>query len=122
MQEFMRITLSIELFALCIAGSAWFIGTELNIIAIRDRSLDLEQLENDYNATAQDYETNPFNIALIFGDFGRAITQFMAAVASGDMQDLISLWGLGGTFLFIIIVILGFCVVCTLIYLVSGRG
>jgi hypothetical protein len=122
MQEFMRITLSIELFALCLAGGMWFFGSELGIIAIQDRSLDLETLEHNYNTTAHDYQTSPFNITLIFGDFGRAITNFMSAVASNDIQNLIQRWGLAQSFLFIVIVILGFCVVCTLIYLVSGRG
>lgn len=122
MQEMMRIVISLELFALCVAAAFWFFGTELGIIAIRDRSLDLEALQENYNATAQTYQTDPFNIALVFGDFGRAITQFMQAVATGELQELAQRWGFVQIFLFGFLTVIGLLVIMTLIYLVSGRG
>lgn len=122
MQQFMAMVLGLEFFILCIAGSFWFFGTELGIIAIKDRSLDLEEIEAQYDTTAQGYETSPFNAVFVFGDFGRAITEFMATLVSGDTPELMARFGFAQSFIFIIILLTAFAVICTLIYMISGRG
>jgi hypothetical protein len=73
-------------------------------------------------ATAQEYRTNPFNIAFIFGDFGRAVTEFMKVVTSGYVFDMMGLFGFPQSFITGVQVVFSLGVIMTLIYLISGRG
>jgi len=122
MQQFMATVLWSEFFIMCIAVAFWVFGTELGLTQIQARSVDLEAIEQRYNSTAQGYETSPFNAAFIFGDFGRAITEFMTSIFHGNLGVMIAKFGFAASFTLGIIVLDGLAAVCTLIYLVSGRG
>jgi len=122
MQQFMSIVLSLEFFILCISGSFWFFGHELGITAISQRSLDIEAKAQSYNDTSQSYETTGFNVALIFGDWGRSITEFFNAIQAGDPVAMMQLFGFPGSFIQWIIAIDGLAIILTVIYLFSGRG
>lgn len=122
MREFMYMVLSAQLFVICISGGMWFFGSELGITAIADRSLDMDALTNSFNATAQDYQTDPFNAIFIFGDFGRAITEFLNIVSGGYIFSMMGLFGFAQSFITGVQVAFGLGVIMTLVYLISGRG
>jgi len=122
MQELMRIVLSIEMFIMCISCGMWFFGEQLNMTTIKNMSLPLETLASNFNATVLGYETNPYNPAFIFGDFGRAITQFMQIVSGNYVFNIMGLFGMPISFIVGVSVIYFFAVLGTLIYLISGRG
>lgn len=122
MQQFMAMVLSIQIFVISVSAAFYFFGTELGISALTDRSLDLTHLQTTLNSTAQSYQTNPFNAALIFGDFGRGITNFMNIISGGYLFTLMAKFGMAQSFIYGVQIIFGIGVVMTLIYLVSGRG
>lgn len=122
MREFMYMILSAQLFVICISAAMWFFGQELGIPDVEDRSLNMEGLEDSFNATAQTYRTGGFDPIFIFGDFQKAITQFLDIVSGGYVFDMMALFGFAQSFVVGIQVIFGLGVIATLIYLISGRG
>lgn len=122
MREFMLMVLSAQLFVMCISGAMWFFGTELGVSAISDRSLGVDLPEAEFNATAQSYATNPFNIVFVFGDFTAALTQFFNVVSGGYVFTMMSLFGFAQSFITGMQVIFSLGVVLSASYILSGRG
>lgn len=122
MQQLMAMVLSLELFVMCISTGFWFFGEQLNMSTIKHYSLNITTLNRSFNATVLGYETNPYNPAFIFGDFGRGITQFMQIVTGNYFFGIMGLFGFPESFIIAVSVIYFFAVIGTLIYLISGRG
>lgn len=132
MQQFMSMVLSIEIFIMCVSGSFYFIGAELGLTAIQRLGQptndatpadSLQNLNSTFRATASTYQTKPFDALLIFGDFSRAITNFMNIISGGYLFNVMQHLGIfPASFTIIIQVVFGLSVIMTLIYLVSGRG
>lgn len=122
MREFMAMVLSAQLFVVCISSGMWFFGSELGIPGIADRSLNMDTLESDFNATAVSYETDPFNALFIFGDFVTGVNQFFHVVSGGYVFSMMSLFGFAQSFITGIQVAFGLGVILSAAYIISGRG
>ena len=122
MRDLMQITLAVSLFGLIMNGSFYFVGTALGVPAIVGYSSDLQAIENNLDTQAQSFNnTGGFNPALIFGDFGKAITVFMNLISGHYFLIVLTSFGFAESFVFMLQVVFGFLTVASLIYLVSGR-
>lgn len=122
-QELARSVVWIYVFVLCLSVGLWWLGNQFSIPAIADKSLPLEQLAESYNTTSQTYAGGAgFNPSFIFGDFPKAITEFMSIVTGGYLYKIMLLFGFPGDLVTGMQALTGFMVIGSLIYLVSGRG
>ena len=122
-QELARSVIWIYVFVLCLSVGLWWFGNQFNIPAIADKSLPLDELADDYNATSQTYAGGAgFNPAFIFGDFPKAITDFMSIIFGGYLYKTLLLFGFPGDLVTGLTALTGFLVVGSLVYLVSGRS
>src|SRR6185503_16222728 len=117
-----RTILWVYVFILCLSAGLWFFGEQLAIPAIADKSLPLDELADGYNSTVLGYEGGAgFNPVFLFGDYGKSITEFLNIIFGGYLYKMLLLFGFAQSFITGMVVITGFLVVGTLIYLVSGR-
>jgi hypothetical protein len=124
--------ISVYLFFLCVSAGFWYFGVELQRAGVFtegnnpaiDRSLNFTTLNNNFNSTAEGYEGGAgFNPAFIFGDFGKAITEFMNVVTGGYAVQMLGKLGFPESMQTIVqTIVVGFGSIGALIYLISGRG
>lgn len=117
--------LSAQVFVICISAGMYFFGTELGISKITDYSLNMAALNDTFKRQAEEYDQSDegggFNIIFVFGDFTKAITQFMQIVTGHYVFNMMEKFGFAQSFVVGTQVIFGLGVVGSLIYLISGR-
>lgn len=122
MRDIYQIVIAFYLFMLCINLGFYFVGGALGIPGISSYSTNFNTLNSTYNSQAQSYaQGGGFNTALIFGDFGKGITDFMSIISGKYVLDTMTNIGMPDSLVLPMQVIVGFMAVVSLIYLVSGR-
>lgn len=123
--------MGVYFFFLCVSAGFWYYGKELenagilnsNNNPILNQSLNLTELRGNFSSTVSGYQSgNAFNPALIFGDFGRGVTEFVKVVSGGYAMDMMQKLGFSQSFQTIMqVLVVGFGAAGALIYYISGR-
>lgn len=124
MRDALVMLIGAYLFILCVNGALWFLGNAFGLDTVSGLSLNFTSLNTNLTNQGKEFgEDGGFNPELIFGDFGKGITQFWQLISGGFLMEFMERLGLDSNFILPMqVTVVGFLGVIAGIYYISGRA